>query len=351
MSDATSGPLRDAYEAIQANQLPKARGILSTYIADKPEDPDAWWLYSYAAENPEEARKSLENVLRLDPTYPGARDLLTQVNQALPAGTSVMPITGVRKLNNDVASVPQASQPTVADELDDLDDDFDDEDEDEESGFTTRRVLLALAGFALVVALVFLVFFLQSGRVVAPASTQVAGNTAQPTLDVTPDVSAQAPTADATTNVVDVTPTADSGGAATEDGSATTEPVETSTPDGATSPVTTDLGAFYSALSGFTVTPDSVMVESTSLGQTLSATVCLQNQGELRNAIPSGISAIAGVSAQAPAEAQYIGIKFVNCADNNLLRYVVVPIADAQAFAAGTLTTAQLRSAQLNITR
>lgn len=356
MSDATSGPLRDAYEAIQANQLPKARGILSVYVAEKPNDPDAWWLYSYAAESPTEARKSLENVLRLDPMYPGARDLLNEINQTIAATTIVLtpaPL-GVRKLGETVP--PSASPVTSAtdDPFDDLDDfDEDDDDDDEESGFTRRRILLAIGGFAILVLVVVFIFVIlpKLNPQPSPVPTNIAQTTLVATIEATTDSSVVV-TPDVLTPVIDITPSVEP--IITEEPSATSESPSSATnevPTPSEQPSTTGFDGFYAALSNFTVTPDSILVESTSLGSTLSATVCLQNQGELRTAIPSAINGMAATSAEAPADTQFIGVKFINCADNSLLRYVVVPIAEAQAFASGTLTAAQLRATQRNITR
>jgi hypothetical protein len=45
-----------------------------------------------------------------------------------------------------------------------------------------------------------------------------------------------------------------------------------------------------------------------------------------------------------PSDTQAIGAKFVNCTDNAVLRYVALNIADAQAYAAGSVTDAELRS-------
>jgi hypothetical protein len=356
MTDATSGPLRDAYEAIQANQLPKARGILSVYVSEKPDDPDAWWLYSYAAENPTEARKSLENVLRLDPMYPGARDLLNDINQSvgLPIPSISQPLTGIQKLGDEEPSVSKTLSVKI-----ETDDDFDDidldelDDDDEPSSLSRNRLLLAIAGFVLVVLLIAFVFVVLPGmNNRTPTVTNVAVNTLQPT-----DASIVQPSPDATVDnsisltpepsvevIVDI-PTNDSGLQSTD------APVTTQETPVSLETAVISFDGFYTALNGFTVTPDSIAIDQTSLGQTLNATICLQNQAELRNAIPTGISSIASVSQEASDEVEYIGVKFVNCADNSLLRYVVVPIADARAFAGGTLTAAQLRGSQINITR
>lgn len=363
MSDATSGPLRDAYEAIQANQLPKARGILSTYVSEKPNDPDAWWLYSYAAENPTEARKALENVLRLDPMYPGARDLLNEVNQSIPATPSSPAPLPSRNVEDSSQKPPVKPASSVDDDFDDLDDL--DDDEDDSSGGSSRRTLLAIAGFLLVILVVVVIFVVlpRANSPATPTAVALSTTTPQGAKPVTQEAGTETPTVDVTTDAganITITQTVESDPTdepiATPDEAQPTETVTVSTLEATATPdeaavIDTDLSVFYTALGGLTVAPDSVMMEQTSVGQTLNATVCLQNQAELRTAIPAAIPAIASASNQAPADTEFIGVKFVDCANNNLLRYVVVPIAQARAYAEGTLSATDLRSAQRNITR
>ena len=53
----------------------------------EPENPHAWWLLAYAADEPREVREALVRVLRLDPNYtnaPKARDMLTRLNEEFP---------------------------------------------------------------------------------------------------------------------------------------------------------------------------------------------------------------------------------------------------------------------------
>jgi len=345
MSDATSGPLRDAYEAIRANQLPKAREILRAYLIDKPNDPDAWWLYSYAVDNVDDARKALESVLRLDSAYPEANELLSQLNQSIRSSGIPSQPTGLRALGSSASSSHQKSTATF--DEDDLDD-FDDEEDEEESGFSRRRVLIALGAFTLIVLLVVLVFFLLPRPTSAPEATNVAQVTPQASetsfvLEV-PSVEPSLALATETVSVATELPVA------TEDSSLITPdaPEVSATPDAS---ISSGFDSFYSALAAYTVVPDSIGVESTTLGQTLTSEICLQNQGELRSAIPNAIAALASVSPEAPAEAQFIGAKFVNCADNSLMRYVAVSIEDAQTFASGDLTDSQLRARHHNITR
>jgi hypothetical protein len=103
------------------------------------------------------------------------------------------------------------------------------------------------------------------------------------------------------------------------------------------------LQSVYDALGTFEVVPDSAGFETTELGETLSVSVCSETS-ELRSTIPAALTALALSSTQAPAEAQAIGAKFVNCTDNAVLRYVAISIEDAQAYAAGTIDDATLRS-------
>src|SRR5690606_11573431 len=89
MTDQTGGSLNAAYEAIKAKDLSRARDLLSTYLVEQPNDVDAWWLYSYAVTDVDQARKALETVLRLDPAYPGARDLLNELEGASPSAPTM----------------------------------------------------------------------------------------------------------------------------------------------------------------------------------------------------------------------------------------------------------------------
>jgi hypothetical protein len=75
MSDSNSAVLQRAYELIEAGQADEARFLLESVLEDEQTNPDAWWIYAHAVEDPVRARQALDQVLALDPDYPGAAEL------------------------------------------------------------------------------------------------------------------------------------------------------------------------------------------------------------------------------------------------------------------------------------
>jgi hypothetical protein len=75
MSDSNSAVLQRAYELIEAGQADEARFLLESVLEEEQTNPDAWWIYAHAVEDPVRARQALDQVLALDPGYPGAAEL------------------------------------------------------------------------------------------------------------------------------------------------------------------------------------------------------------------------------------------------------------------------------------
>lgn len=370
MPEAKNDQLREAYDAIKANRLPEARRILDSYLKEKPSDADGWWLMTYAAADADEARRALDTVLRLDPAYPGARELSEELGRlGSRAAGSVPP--SVRSLN---PTVPAPSQPaktavspvsqTQIDDDFDFDESLDEADEDgSEGGFNRRRLIFATSGFLLLLLLVALVFVFLPRLTNAPEGPQVV-NVPSATPSETSDlVFGATPTADE----MEIQPTEDGSGSVSL--IATSEPLLSSTempdltqtldtdtlpnetldaPTADGSAVTAgDYNALYNALTAFEVVPDSIAVEQTSAGATLAGTVCVGSAAALRDGIPNVMAALAGSSTSVidDGSVQTLGARFTNCADGTVLRYVGVSLADAQAFATGNLTEQAFRAA------
>ncbi len=84
MADPTRGQLEQAYHLIQNDELEKAIVLLKPIVAAQPNNADAWWLLANAVSEPDEARRALENVLRLNPNHSKARELLNQLAVEFP---------------------------------------------------------------------------------------------------------------------------------------------------------------------------------------------------------------------------------------------------------------------------
>ena len=79
MADTPRTQLERAYRLIQQERLDEASALLQPLVKQEPNNADAWWLLANAVTEPDDARNALENVLRLTPNHPEARDLLDQL--------------------------------------------------------------------------------------------------------------------------------------------------------------------------------------------------------------------------------------------------------------------------------
>jgi hypothetical protein len=130
MSASSSELLQRAYELVEAGQPAEARAILEPLLEAEPRNADAWWIYSYAVEDPATARNALKNVLSIDPDYPDATALLADLNAQLPepaegeqqeAATAVVPATAVTAVAADHLTEKAADIPDAAPILDEPD--------------------------------------------------------------------------------------------------------------------------------------------------------------------------------------------------------------------------------------
>ena len=352
MTDQTGGSLNAAYEAIKAKDLSRARDLLSAYLVEQPNDVDAWWLYSYAVTDVAQARKALETVLRLDPAYPGARDLLNELEGVSPSEAvtpaEIAPLRAPEAATlRPLSERPSGAAPLTTTITPDEDEiaDFGIKTQAAESKSSGRTMLAILAAIVLllVLAAVFILPNINpSGPAVADATNTAAATDTSIGFGITEEATA------GMTDTVEVTDASDVTDAAPEETAVSeNEPTLEATAEANVEPTSAASGdplqSVYDALGSFEVVPDSATVEATELGETLTASVCSATS-DLRSTIPAALTALALSSAQAPAEAQAVGAKFVDCADNTVLRYVAISIEDAQAYAAGTIDDAALRS-------
>lgn len=87
MSDDRSLLLSEAFDLVEAGKPEEARRLLEDALAegrDAYDSPDAWWIYAYTLSEPAAARRALSRVLELDPNYPGAQELLQELNEQYP---------------------------------------------------------------------------------------------------------------------------------------------------------------------------------------------------------------------------------------------------------------------------
>lgn len=77
---ATNQQLQQAYQLIRDGRKPEALQILLPIVRNDKGNADAWWLLANAVSDPVQARKALEQVLRLRPGDEKARRMLDRLN-------------------------------------------------------------------------------------------------------------------------------------------------------------------------------------------------------------------------------------------------------------------------------
>ncbi len=284
--------LAQAYELIEADKLDDAKAILKSALETDKDNPDAWWLFAHAVQDPETARIALNNVLRLDSEYPEASDLLKTLEQQSPSDA-------VLDFHKDPAFLPNV--PGSLPDLPESDMDFDDFDEDEESETFFRRpvFLISLIAILLIIAIVIVVVR-PFGGTSTPDATQVID---QPTL-----------VAVTATDVIQTSATVPS--------QSVDDPFE----------------ALRPMLSAFTLSDNGIQLNQTSLGNTLIVQVCTTPGRELRSTLPQVVDALAKANNTYTNQADAIGVQMVDCQTSANLLAIGVSLSDAVAYANGDLT-------------
>ncbi len=333
--------LAEVYQLIEQEQLAAAREKLQPLLKADAANPDVWWLYAHAVEDAQSARDALKRVVKLDPEYPGAQELLNSL-----AESPVIPSPQIRSLKPE--STSQSEKVDLSDfELDD--DDWDDEEEGE--GEEAERARFPIGFLALITILVVVVlgllFLLNpsrdgTGETVADLSTPTSNQVAViPSTEVTEESATTSP-------FTDTLPTPTSTTRPVIISTETPIPQETITVE-STEMVDdgvgggTEAGAdddfimlARSALNALSI--EDVATIDTDIGQTTVVTICAGTIEENNENLTAIFGALAEVVAETSNVPEGIGVSLVGCDDAEFTpRLIVASTADAAEFATGLL--------------
>jgi hypothetical protein len=355
--------LKDAYQLIEDGDFQAARELLERHREENENNPDFWWVYAHAVETNEEGQEALQRLLELDPDYPGARTLLSQVAPPPiePTSMSAAPL-----------------QPPGDDSF--TDEDFADFTEDDFAATGTEgrsalpRNLLFGAG-AIVILLLLGVLLLPSllgGTPDAtPTNTIAEQPTARPLVDdlteavIVPtedfeeteiaEEETETPPLFATdtevtevdeTEEVDELPVTEVAEEETEDVDAqgaeatptreTSLPTETPTSPPATETATTptedaSYGLDPAVLEAARVPADGVNLEETTLGNTLVFTVCAPPGPQASNAIAEILDLLLDETSDLPDEIVAYGFGITDCDTDSVFRTIGISRDDFEA--------------------
>jgi hypothetical protein len=325
-SDATQSPLARAYDLVEAGRYDEARALLEPILASDFDNADAWWIYAHAVTDAALGRDALENVLRIDPNYPGATELLQQAETMAAPKPKITPIAP--------ATVPEAPDAALEDE------DFS-EFETEAPSAAARKATISPAqrrsAFPLiavvaviVIALVLIVLLLQTG------GTPVATATRAAVLATSTESGAAVVTGEATQSAspMEATPEALPTAAPT-----TAATVETTIAAEQTSEAAgIDLAALETALAEFPIAESGIGVVDTSLGSTLMVSACTEAGRAMRTLLPQVMNALAMQSAAFGSDIQAVGARMLDCTENTSFVTVATELATAQSYAQGGMS-------------
>ena len=323
-SDETQSILSRAYDLVEAGKYDEARAILEPILAADKNNADAWWIYAHAVTNPEDGREALENVLRINPKYPDAADLLAQARSLVPERPNVRPLAPT--------TMPEAP-PSLPEE--------NSTEAGEPARATSERAaapasrgglpLIPILAVIVIIVLIVLVVLSQSGGTPpgTPTATQVAL-----AATVTTESSVQAAASPEITEQVVATVAPTEASPSTSAAGAT----EAATSETTVSASNADYSAIQSALSQFSLATNGIEEVQTSLGNTLQVTACTTQGRAMRTLLPQLMTSLAKQNASLGADVQAIGVHLINCDQNTPLLTVATDLASVQAYAQGKLS-------------
>lgn len=296
MSNSIDATLHDAFNLIEDNQLEQARELLEPLLESDASNPAVWWVYAHAVDDPNEGREALNRVLNLDPTYPGASELQTQITR---------------------------TESETVDDYDDLEFELND---DFAKPITTSRSPVRFGIMALVVILVVVgVFAILSGALGGDPNVSQANTDIPPTDSVVQVVNtdtAEPSITEATETTESITTVLPATEEATETNIPPTEteellPTETDIPPTNTSEPTpvepSFTGTLVAALEDYAIDESDVTVRTSSLGETLDVQTCAL-PGPQSSATLSGIMDIlVENNAELPDDIEAVAVTLIDC--------------------------------------
>ena len=326
MSNSTNATLQNAFDLIENNKLEDARNIIEPLLETENSNPAVWWVYAHALQDPEEGRKAIDKVIQLDPTYPGASDLKSQMS---------------------TKAEPPKQEEVVAD-WDDLEITSPEDLSMPESLSGGRSPIRSLLIAIIVIVFVVAIFALLSGALggdVSQPPTEVAGqSTTMPTADIqiVTNVSATEMSTEVATEIVTDLPTVEPTEIATDVPTeapteiVTDEPTEvistvepTSEPNDTSSYMTT----LIDSLSAYEISEADIETRDTVLGTTLDVTICAVAGTASSSALNDVMGILVGLNSDTPEDIAAFAVTLFDCNNTQPIpRTIGVERSFVQAF-------------------
>ncbi len=383
MTDSPRTQLERAYRLIQQDHLDEAIALLNPFVAKNPDNADAWWLLANAVSEPSEARRALDNVLRINPGNMQARDLLEKLEQEFPNYAPVGSFTDDSGLDDmfgqksndpfDTDRMPSfVNEGPKSSPRNFVDDPAAKAGRRSQATGSTRRSPLLPVLLALLLIVVIggaIAFFVTRQPVLAPSSsptsvaavsspaansTAAVGATTEATSMATATATLLATTSAMTnatapaTEAVSVMATE----SATLTGQATAEATETIAATAEATLSATEAVSLDDSIKAVTETfraggsaDAEARLDTSALGKTLFVRLCSKAGPDLAKAVNSARELLAAQGVPLKDQVQAIGVEIVNCTNASQSLYKgVASIQDAVAFVDKTIDAKKFRA-------
>jgi len=326
-STSINSILSQAYALIEADQHDQAVELLKPLLAEHSNNTDAWWLYAHAVTDIDDAHAALQTVMMLDPQYPGAQNLMVQLEEASRgAGNPLvdMELQPIRAIPDEPEALPELEPMSDAER----DMAYSDVTERPQSGLPGW---LRIVGLALIFLAAILGALLLSQSALAPGNEAATapGDFELTATQIVAEVTATAGAAMGQGGGDDLALTATAIMAAAQ-GQVPTQEIDQTASANALVPLRT---AFQDA---FGATAD-VNLGDTSRGNTLIIRLCSEQPGVLlRATLERALEVLADQGNLVQFGAQALGIRLVSCeAPDTEYRLLTATMTDVQGYMSG----------------
>ena len=323
MSKSTNAILQRAHELIENNQHEQAQEVLVPLLESEAENPAFWWVYAHAVSDSAIGTGALDRVLQLDPTYPGARELKTDV-------LAVQDLVAAEIEDEPgLAATPQAfSDSSSIDDWEDIKPVVEIESENPRAG---RGFVLLIVALLVIASGVLLVL---SGVIdVSEIITLFEAPTQEPVIVVSVSTEAINPTdiseqPSATNEPTAVATEAEAAVTVTE-ASSTAVPTEVPAPASTSLPtfeptavpapisVTEFIALVARRVSGFVIDVEQSSLRATELGETVDMLVCAEPGEQFNERLNGVLDKAVDLHNRIPVDVEAVAVSLVNCSDPN----------------------------------
>lgn len=313
MSNPTNAILQNAFDLIENNELEDAQNILEPLLETNSNNPAVWWVYAHALRDPEEGMKAIDRVVQLDPTYPGASELKSQLASV---SASIPEPVSDTQLDQPVEEWDESDfappEPELADSI--------------TGGRSPIRTLLIALVVIIIVVGIFAVLSGVFGGDTAPEPTEVAQQaTDMPTADsqVATEVEPTdepAPTDEPTVEPTEVIPTDEPTEVEptdeptevepTDEPEPTIEPTEVEPTD---EPADVYLSVLTENLTEYEIDEEAIETRETLLGTTLDVTVCAVAGAPSSIALNDVMGTLVELNSEIPADIVAFAVTLIDC--------------------------------------